>query len=241
MTTAFLVIISLSLGIIFLLWARFYTDTKIVKPINTSKITKSFNDSINTINNLAIKDSINKIIAAASIYHKANNVMLTSNWFSDLDDNIKLELKLYNDDHTEYKLIYTDYLNHNNTLLMTGKNNKFTILDDNNINTIKTHLEHIATDIKSQTINSFSFNIKPHALVFFKSRSLALASYPGYKHVFKSLPNDEFEGRFLLDNIHNIEQVINIFPDADLVKIYDNIENNYKSFNIDDISKIFLF
>lgn len=241
MSTSFLVIISLSIGLIFLLWARFYTKTKIIKPIDTSKITKSFNDSINTINNLAIKDYINKIIAAASIYHKANNVMLTSNWFSDLDNNIKLELKLYNVGHTEFKLIYTDYLNHNNTLLLSGENNKFTILDDNNINIIRTHLESICDDIKSRTINSFSFNIKPHTLVFFKSRSLALASYPGYKHTFKSLHNDEFEGRFLLDNIDTIEQVIDIFPDADLVKIYDSIENNYKSFNIDDISKIFLF
>ncbi len=214
-------------------------------PIDTSKITTSFEEATNTINNMNISTIIASIVQSAKLFHKANDIMLTSNWYSSFDDNVMLELKIYDSSTIDYKLIHKGA---NNTLILHG-NNKNCVFDSvtpDEFPALVMHLNSILDNVTDKITKKSKLSIQAHALVWFKSKSFALATYPSHNDSFKlwdssRLEHNGLEGRFFITDFSNLDNLIISFPDADLIEIYNISTGAYDSFNTEDISKIFVF
>lgn len=214
--------------------------------INTDILKHDLDKNINAINIMRIKSTIKDIIRSARLFHLANDIILTSCWYSSFDKNVSLELKLYSADQFDYKLTHKN--NHNHTIILHSDDGKCITnsIESDELPSVLLHLESILETIIEKSSKKSKLSIHAHYLVWFRSKSFALSAYPDLLDSFKPWDpsrkiNTGFEGRFFLSDLTDLNDIIAKFPDADLIQIYDQANSCYNSFNIDDINKIFVF
>lgn len=205
---------------------------------------------------------INEIYKAADKYHAAKDIYLSSDWKSELDNGISMDIKLYSIDSQEATLyMYHKPKKGDSTLKALirnkeGHNSKHQIdeavLEAPQVHDdIMEHLYSILGQIKAKTEVSNNklveiLTMKRNIRIWYKDAEEAVASYPKYAEKFKRFRGEgkyaDFEGRFIFKTDDaEILDVVDKFPDADMVEIYDTKNEKYESYDISAIQEMFVF
>lgn len=192
----------------------------------------------------ASRDLVDQIAYAGAKYHTVKSICFKSKWNSEYDSDITCTLLVYSARSFEFELFINKYdVNKTMISFVDGSFNiDSTILDTPSIhNDIILHLESILGQIKAET--EFSKNqlqnmlqLKRNIRLWYVNANEAINLYPEYKHAFKRFNQDnkykDFQGRFIFESeTDSINDIINKFPDADLVEIFNTQTEQYDVLN----------
>ncbi len=200
------------------------------------------------------RDLVNQIAYAGVECHAVKSICYKSKWTSEYDSDITCTLLVYSTRSFEFEL-FINKLDVIKTLISFVDGSFIidsTILDTPSIHKdIILHLESILGQIKAET--EFSKNrlqnmlqLKRNIRLWYANADEAISLYPKYKHIFKRFNHDgkykDFQGRFIFESeTKSINDIINKFPDADLVEIFNTQTEQYDVFDIKAAVDTFVF
>ena len=190
----------------------------------------------------ATRDLVDQIAYAGAKYHTVKSIRFKSKWTSEYDSDITCTLRVYYSFEFELFINKSDVIKTMISFVDASFNIDSTILDTPSIhNDIILHLESILGQIKAET--EFSKNqlqnmlqLKRNIRLWYANANEAINLYPEYKHAFKRFNQDnkykDFQGRFIFESeTDSINDIINKFPDADLVEIFNTQTEQYDVLN----------
>ena len=190
----------------------------------------------------ASRDLVDQIAYAGAKYHTVKSIRFKSKWISEYDSDITCTLRVYYSFEFELFINKSDVIKTMISFVDGSFNIDSTILDTPSIhNDIILHLESILGQIKAET--EFSKNqlqnmlqLKRNIRLWYANANEAINLYPEYKHAFKRFNQDnkykDFQGRFIFESeTDSINDIINKFPDADLVEIFNTQTEQYDVLN----------
>ena len=190
----------------------------------------------------ASRDLVDQIAYAGAKYHTVKSIRFKSKWTSEYDSDITCTLRVYYSFEFELFINKSDVIKTMISFIDASFNIDSTILDTPSIhNDIILHLESILGQIKAET--EFSKNqlqnmlqLKRNIRLWYANANEAINLYPEYKHAFKRFNQDnkykDFQGRFIFESeTDSINDIINKFPDADLVEIFNTQTEQYDVLN----------
>ena len=188
------------------------------------------------------RDLVNQIAYAGVECHAVKSICYKSKWTSEYDSDITCTLRVYYSFEFELFINKSDVIKTMISFVDASFNIDSTILDTPSIhNDIILHLESILGQIKAET--EFSKNqlqnmlqLKRNIRLWYANANEAINLYPEYKHAFKRFNQDnkykDFQGRFIFESeTDSINDIINKFPDADLVEIFNTQTEQYDVLN----------
>lgn len=186
---------------------------------------------------------------------------IESKWTSEYDKDVLIKIDRFSGDDGTFEVVMYlfDHKNDISTSLMRYKNNRiglqYDVLVDENPELKENVLLHlnsalgqiIAKTKKKEAKLLERFKMDRKVRIWYIDAEDAQATYPQYKKNFKFYNGTdedytEFNARFIFTaKDADINDIINKFPDADLIELYDEEDKEYKSYDMEEIKDIFIF